>query len=220
MNDGSIIISPDKTVNGNYAVQETLLPGWEDITSMENWDALHGVVDKDYKYARTEIMTLAWAKMRGDPANWDDLSAAEKSVAARWFVVPKQMRDTVYTTAQQIPMAEVFDTMSIASRRTRFAKAKYEIYNRLTVEQANVIINEIERSASAITPNLRDQYIEYGRVGTPEGDPEGLFDYVVSQAGTSFENAGFSSHDYVPEGYASMSAFAVKIMDIVKNGNY
>ena len=78
----------------------------------------------------------------------------------------------------------------------------------------------LENSISIITPNLRESYINYGREGILEGDPEGLFDYIRSQSGSSFEVAGFSSHSYTPVGYANMSEFSVKILDILKNGNY
>lgn len=209
-----------RTKDFNYAVQETLQAGWEDITSLENWDACWQFLDRDYKYVRKQMFALAWAKMMGDPANWNLLTDSEREISARWFLVPKELRDTVYTTEEQMPMADAFDTNSGLSRAARFKKAKYEIYNRLTLAQANVIMDEIEHSLSTVTPNLRENYIEYGREGLSEGDPEGLFDYMLGTAGTSFEGHGLVDHDYVPIGYASMTPFVEKLLDIIKNGNY
>ena len=204
--DGEITITAGKTLNGNYAVQETLQLGWEDVTTLENFDAVWAALSRDYKYIRKLMFGIAWTKMMGDPSNWNLLTDSEKEISARWFLVPKELRDTVYTTEEQMPMADAFDTNSGISRAARFKKAKYEIYNRLTLAQANVIMDEIERSKSTVTPNLRENYIEYG--------------YMLATAGTSFENAGLVSHDYVPVGYADMTTFVDKLMDIIKNGNY
>lgn len=215
-----ITIVGDKTRNYNYEVQQALQPGWDDVSSIENWDSLWPVIGRDYKVARTEIFSLAWAKMLGDPANWDNLTDAEKEISARWFVVPKELRDTVFSTSEQIPLSELFDANSIEARRIRYTKAKYEIYNRLTLAQANTIIQETENSISAATPNLREMYVTYGREGVVEGDPEGLFDYVRSQAGTSFASSGLGDHDYVPVGYADMPSLAAAIFNILKYGIY
>ena len=203
-------------LNGNdiWIFSNDITIGYSDITSIETVYKYGLKTNKDYKFVRNEILNLVWGKMLGDPSNWNNLNLEEKKIASEFFVVPKILRDTVYTTDEQIPMAENFDINSIESRKIRFNKAKYQIYNRLTTEQANIILNEVEKD------NLSNLYIQYGREGTIEGDPEGFFDYILSRTGTSYENNGFINHDYSPIGFNNMLELANFIIDIVKNGNY
>ncbi len=200
--------------------EDTVTVGYEDISSIENWHKFGTCINKDYKFIRNEIMTLVWTKMMGDPNNWILLTDIEKLIAAEWFVVPKELRDTVYNIEEQIAFAEIFDMNSVISRDIRHKKAKYELYNRLNFNDANEVLNEIEKSVSLLTHNLRESYIYYGREGLLEGDPEGLFDYFRSQVGSSFENNGFLDHTYIIEGYSTIQEFSVKLLDILKNGNY
>jgi hypothetical protein len=87
------------------------------------------------------------------------------------------------------------------------------MYNRLTKAQSQEIVNDLNDSKM-----LAARYMQFGIEGTIEGDVEGLFDYIESRAGTSYATTGFSSKAFIPIGYANMTAFAVRIMEILKLG--
>jgi hypothetical protein len=200
----------DLNNNEPFKVSSIVDSGYDEISSIETWSLFYNNL-VDYKYARNEILTLVWTKMLGDPSNWDNLTTTEKQIASSWFVVPKELRDTIHTINEQINYAEIFDSKSILTREIRFNKAKYEIYNRLTITESNIILNEIEKSISTETPNL----------GTVEGDPEGLFDYILSRTGTSFDGNGLTTHTYTPTGYSNMTDFVNdKLIKILKDGIY
>jgi hypothetical protein len=67
---------------------------------------------------------------------------------------------------------------------------------------------------------LYHKYLLFGREGTVEGDPEGLFDYIDSRVGTSYENTGLKNKSISPSGFATVSDFADYLLDIIKYGKY
>ena len=62
-------------------------------------------------------------------------------------------------------------------------------------------------------------YINFGVEGTTEGDNEGIFDYIQSVSGSSYENTGFATKGYIPEGM-TLQQLEDKLLNILKNGIY
>jgi len=199
-------------------LSETLTSGWIDVTSIENLNAYStratirstGTI-ADYKLIRNEISTLLAA------TTFAALSVPEKMIVCNMFLVSVTDRDTIYTTAQQIGLGQLFNKYSVGARTLRVSKASSEIYNRLTKTEALQIVKDV-----TTTDSLFFDYINFGVEGTVEdgAGQEGLFDYMLSRAGTPWATTGFSSYGYTPIGYANMSDFADDLMVVLKDGIY
>lgn len=202
--------NPSETVVSPYLKASTVIDaGYMDYSSILHWSLYGDRADRDYKFIRARIAELFLI------AGWSNLSTEQKEICCRYFVVPKTNQDEIFGVSDQVANGVLFNKNAVASRAARINSASSEIRNRLQKSEAVEIMNEIFTSEL-----LYDKYINFGNEGTLEGDGEGLFDYVESRVGTSYENAGLVNKNFTPNGYADMSAFSVHLMDILKNGNY
>lgn len=160
--------------------------------------------EKDYKRLRTELYTYV------SSIGFSNLSEEEKKIAVKNFVVGKNDRDTVYTLAEQIEYGKIFHKKSTEAREQRFFKGIVELYNRLTYEQIQILVEE--------TQHLVFKYINYGIEGTDVGDVEGLWDYIQAKTGTSFETTGLPTKNWTPIG-CTMQELVQKLMNILLYGN-
>lgn len=197
-------------LNGNpaYIFAENLSSSYADITTIENLSEHGHHTGRDYKFIRSEINTLY------DSSTWSELSDDEKSVCSIYFICSPTEAADVHDVPTRVAYGELFHINSVESRMKRISRAMSEARTRIQQSDVQELIDDLESS------NLLDTYITFGREGTIEGDPEGLFDWVESRAGTSFDGIGMSSKSYTVEGYSDMSDFTVYIMDIIKTGNY
>lgn len=87
------------------AIDTASLPAnYTDISTIENWDEFGGETTLNTNQVRTEIKTLVVAK------TFTALTAPEKIVASKWFVVDKVDRDTIHDPATQIKNAADLST--------------------------------------------------------------------------------------------------------------
>ena len=201
-------------LSGNPAiiVAASAPAGYQDISSIENWD-LHGHgAKKDYKFIRYEIMVIAAV------TGWANLTTEEKTLAAKYFAVGKTERDEIYTLDQQIDIGMLHHINSVESRNIRLAKVQMHLFNRLGKADIAIMSADVE--------GLTDHYLTEGVEGTLEGDGEGIFDYVDGTARSNHKwdglgaDIGLRDKTFVVEGFANCSLFADMLMDILKNGNY
>lgn len=207
-----------------YTLAETLPSGFEECDTIEDWDKYGHHTGKDYKVRRKEIQTRVYTKILGNPDNWDMLTLAEKKIASKYFLVPRVLRDTVHTDLEQNNNGLIFDEESCAVRSQRYKMIKPLLYNRLEMEDANEVIDDMweiyaKVNGKEYTRSLVENYIMAGREGTLEGDPEGIFDYVLARTGTSFEHTGLLQKGFVTT-YGTLQELCNKFIDILKNGNY
>lgn len=204
-------LKSDLNSNDPYIVignSDTVPTGYQDISSILHWWDFGTSAGKDYKYIRNEIMILAAV------TGWANLTLAEKIKAAEIFSVGDTERLEIYTLEQQIQLGMQHHVRSMESRQIRLMTVQMNLFNRLSKA-------DWEEVGNAAAPYLA-VYLEQGREGTSEGDPEGLFDYVDGSArpGTSWTTNGFRDKNYTIEGYASCSDFADYLLGILKDGNY
>lgn len=196
-------------LNGNPPfVSEDIVPaGYQDISTINNWDKYGLATGYDYKYVRIQIYILVTT------IGWTNLSIAEKTIASIWFVVVKSQRDEVHTLEEQKANGRTHHEKSRQNRYDRHTAALMDVYNRLEKADAQSVLKRLEDS------NLLHLYIEYGIEGTASGDIEGIMDYVNSVAGTSFALNGLIEETYIPvEG--TLTDLKVALNDIIINGNY
>ena len=191
--------------------------GYQDISTIMNWWNFGTSCNKDYKYIRKEILILAAV------IGWSNLSDEEKDKAAEIFAVGLTERNERFTTDEQIINGVNHHKNSMESRSARLTFAQIEIFNRLARQDADIITDEISNFNSF---DLAHLYVERGREGTIEGDPEGLFDYIEgsNRTGTSWTdplvNRGFRDKTFPVLGYSNCSDFADRLLEILKDGTY
>lgn len=156
-------INPEHTINTDYV-------GLLEDSGEQN------TCKKDYKKHRKELIDLVIS-------TGGNLPIETLSYAAAHFCLPKEMRDQFLTQEEQIELGKLFHSRATESRSLRWKNAQAELYNYVSLADAFEIGKEIEM------PILR--YLNYGIEGTTEGDCEGLFDYIGSISGTSYESTGF-----------------------------
>jgi len=164
-------------------VSTSIEVGYKDFSSITNWYVYGDKTERDYKFIRDRIIELFQS------IGWTNLTLEEKQICSQYFAVPKSNRNEIYTIEEQIELGSTYNRNSIESRKLRSGKASVEIRNRLIKSESNEILDDVFNVSS----NMFNTYIENGREGTIEGDPEGLFDYIESRIGTSFEGIGFKN---------------------------
>jgi hypothetical protein len=188
-------------------VEQTVSAGYQDITSISNWEKYWENTCNDYKCFRNRMIEFMLA---GNP--FSGLTQAEKEIVAKNFCVAKADRDSLFTVQQQIEHGREFHKKSVLAREKRKMYAEAEVYNRILdgIEQAD-LMNDVSL--------LLQNYHKFGIEGTLEGDVAGVFDYIESRAGTPYENAGLLQKTYTVEGM-TVAQLSQRLMDIMKNGLY
>lgn len=106
------------------------------------------------------------------------------------FCTPIEVRNLFFSYEDQVTLGQLFHQRATESRKLRFAKAQAYLYANLNLQDVFSIAIE--------TSSLVSYYVDYGIEGTSEGDCEGLFDYITSTSGTSFETTGFTTKTFSP----------------------
>jgi len=197
-------------LNGNeeFLISDTVPEGYTDISSIVNWSKYSKLVKKDYKTIRKEIYISMLTA-----GGWANLSTEEKEICSKYFIVDASLRTEVHTVDEQIINGLTHHNESIKARNCRYTSAILEVYNRLTKIESDEILTSIRAHA------LDTEYITYGREGTLEGDPEGILDFIESRIGTSYENTGMSSMEYIPAGM-TMQELVDRCKVIIVDGDY
>lgn len=211
--------------NVPFKISDTVDTGYADISSIENYDEFGACTGKDYKYIRSCMKEFMLSIVHEDFSRWNDLSLNEKKVAIKYLVseIPVYLTTQVYSIPELRVIGLEFHKNSLNCRDTRFNVCCGELFSRLSVNDANDIINDMDSCYDAGGREycllLGTKYIRYGREGTVEGDPEGLFDYLEARTGTSFETWGLAAKSITPN-YGTLQDCVDSLMDILKNGNY
>ena len=94
-----LVYDPAQEANPRFKLETTVSTGYADISSIENWNQF-GYEVGNTSTIRSEIDTLFQA------TTWAALTAGEKAVISRKFLVSKADRDTVHTAIEQEKNAE------------------------------------------------------------------------------------------------------------------
>lgn len=89
----------------------------------------------------------------------------------------------------------------------------------------NILISFLSINDAAdftrVTKDLIALYSTKGIKGINDGTSgEGIFDFIESTSGTTYETAGLAEQGYVLNGGAPYSILITGLMDILRNGNY
>ncbi|MFL5764146.1 MAG: hypothetical protein ACJ77K_09410 [Bacteroidia bacterium] len=227
----STIVLDDLNGNKPYVVANTLPAGYQDISSIENFDtygpALIGtaVGFKDWKCLQREIKTLIMDKVDDDlDTNWSELNASEKIIACNYIL-------------SRVPIAKFAATITDAAERTRIAIG-FDFNNRQArgswsgstgrIQIMRVYLfgkigatNALEVFYDVVKDGLLELF-EGGIEGTLEDGNLGINDFLLARSGTFYSSDGLSARSYpVIDGSGDdLEDVANTLVGIASNGLY
>src|ERR1043165_3611962 len=188
---GSYVIA-DLNGNAPYKVANTLPAGYEDITSIENFDRFgqsiigSAVGFKYWKCLQREIKALVMEKVDDDiDANWDELNANEKLIACTYILsrVPAaKFAATVTAAAERTRLAIQFDSNNRQARGSWSGS-----YGRIQIMRVYLFAkigatNALEVFYDVVKDGLLELY-EGGIEGTEEDGNLGINDFLLARSG-------------------------------------
>uniref|UniRef100_A0A6M3J349 Uncharacterized protein n=3 Tax=viral metagenome TaxID=1070528 RepID=A0A6M3J349_9ZZZZ len=256
----TIIIKDNSGCNKELSINdsgiiETYVPESESIeesslTTIELW-AENGVKTKrDYKYVRSKIAALAFAKIGYNLKLWDTMSAGDKSTAmtnwtnnltlkekqicARRFVVPAELQITVYNQDEIDNYGVKYHINSKKSREQRFDRALIIVFNRFAKLDAKAIAQDLRQITKGTNFDL-DDYKNlnsavkvkalkeaYINEGIESFDEDG-FDAIFDYIQSS-ENTAFANDGLSETGFiphtGTMQEAIILLLSILQDGNY
>lgn len=206
----------------HWVAANTLTSDYEDITSVEMWDALSdffignqfGLMD--WKCIRREINTILQPVMSNSWSKFDQLSDTQKLVACKFFPNKVPMSgfvDTVPNSAKRTEITINFDKHATASRNSRQQVARIYAFSNLPISDCLQLVSEIVENNTLI------KYM--GGIENLETDGiEGYYDYIQSTPGTSFELTGLAAKNLTILSGITKEQFITGLMSILKDGYY
>ena len=210
----------DDTLLGNvpFKFEETVSSGYADITTVEN---IHkygfDIEGYDYKKVRNIIKDLV------ETIGFSNLTANEKYIATIHKIGTHAERlSALNGNVENLVLIGLQYHVKVSDvRKIRLGFAVAEVHNRLgfitigPYTAAEIILSEI------LPYNYLYTFTELGLGGLCDNDnSEGLFDYLNSTVGSTWELTGLRSKPWTPEGMTDMEEFCDKMLDILQNGNY
>lgn len=184
----------NEAVSGVFSVKESpiLVDGWEDITSMENWD-LYGERILDYLQVRIRIQTILMTKMYGSFTNWGTLSNSEKNVAVKWILVPYSLRITVVNDATDKINWDRLVELSMGDGKIINLTGRA-----LMIEKMRRYVSEQLRIEVLAKNDIDDFYftIESMVNAFVKTNSNYFKNWINNTVGTTYENNGFKQKSY------------------------
>lgn len=196
-----------------YVAADVPPADYEDITSIENWDAFGVLTGKDYKFVRDQIKSIVSDLGGGDiDAGFVLLSNSQKDICCENKIGSQALR-VQHTSFEQVQEAGyIYDSKVKEVRYNRFRMANGYMINYLPTD-----INALFAAQGQYIESVSTAYKEYGVEGTQIGDPTGIGDWIF---GTSvFVGGGLINTGYVPLNI-TLQQLCDKIWDCIHNGNY
>lgn len=201
------------------------LTKYDDITSIESWNEYGGILCTDCLQIRDRI------KYHFELVSWSGLTSAEKDIVISWYLKESYKDDNTSNTEKIMHLLGKGYSMPQAQGKLIQSYSEYHLREidacaaRANSGQLYTVIakhlNLIDASdLIKITHKLFDLYKSQGIRGTLDGNAgEGLFDFLESTPGTSYETTGLQQQGYTLNTGTYMS-FVSELMDVLRNGNY
>lgn len=213
--DSVLCQDPIKSYNDAMNSIPRNLIGKGNPSTISEWDQYGQQIGYDYKYVREKIsaLTLVISTTSDDYDDWDLVEPEDKEIAVRYMAVPANMVITYCGGINAVykSIIEEWVRLSKECRHNRMEAAKVFIFE--CIIEAKQLLVDVN---SSLVPN----YYE-GIEGTLEDEGvEGLFDFLESRVGTSYENNGLAETGYTLIGSRQWTDVVDGVMDILKYGDY
>lgn len=200
--------SDDLKGNEPWVVSEYVIDGYEDISSVKNWDNYSIRLNKDYLFIRQrikELVDIPFIDKNGNSQNYSDfLNLDDAIIASKYFLISKNIRDQFLSESEQEFYWKQLVQNSQECRKIRWESAKTYISFKLSPQNSSDL--------ALSTSDLCNNYINYNIVSKTKDGVSGLFDYLRG------------IEDYSANGFPSKSYWSQqdqdRLLDILENGNY
>jgi len=195
--------SPDLIV-----VSENALNGYQEISSIENWDSFSGRIGKDYKWVRARIKPYGEV----DDDAWDAYTDEQREIICKYKATSIERVIAHYGPVVNLATS-AYDEASIECRRHRFSIMKAEIMNNVDQPSQMLIMGTLNAT------HLVNNYVLYGVEGMDQGDSApGVFDWIESKNG--FEGAGLSELSITITTSKTLPEIIAELIQIGIHGEY
>lgn len=204
----------EEEVNGQPILifDDSAPQNYEDITTIrrvfEHWTQ----TGRDFWVAKEVAKEYFDTFGQTDTERFAALDTDEQDAACNFNLGPHQDMIDFLTIDIYTQRRHIFNEKMLESRKIRSIHALTEIDVRLPDDRGEFI-------EDIISSNLYFRYLELGIQGTVEGDAEGLFDYILARAGTSYSASGLKLKPWSPI-ETDMVLLSNKMMSILKFGIY
>lgn len=208
----------DLSGNTPFVAVSAVTSPYENISSIENWNAYGDRTGADYKKYRDAIRDIVKNEY-GDGSveqGFTALTSTQKEIAAKNKIGTHDQRLNTLGFDNMVLTGLDYHNKVSQVREVRMVYATTYVWNSLGIDEATEIMDDVIVSGN----NMFITYTFFGREGTAEGDREGITDYFYGRSGTTFENKGMVDKDFEPDGFADMKELTDKVYDVLINGNY
>lgn len=163
--------------NPAFKAEDTVSAGYEDISSIENWDSFGSISGKDYAFVRLEIKTLV------DAAGYGTLTDNQKKVALQYFVAGggNDYVDVLYTDAEYKTFYDAhLNNMKVA------CNLRDEAVHSLAIKKVYIgVLTQVEVAAFVnATVEFRTLFLRDFVFGTAYGNSaDGILDWTENTGG-------------------------------------
>lgn len=167
----------DSQLNGNpaFKVEQTLSPGYADISSITNWDRFRGATGKDVKFIKRQINLIR------ESIGYNNLPLEEKILANKYFASGVEYINSEVSAAEQSSFfSNFYKPLSDDARRDRdlavsALMVKWLYTGQLSLGSTDALIKS--------SKNLRTDYIRDGIEGIGYGDgSDGIINYCENSS--------------------------------------
>ncbi len=204
---------------------DTIPTDYTDVSSVQYWVDYGSSLCTDYLQLRERVRGIL------DVIGWTGITNSEKYIIIGEYMKESSKDDTTANTEKiSFLMGEGY-TMSeaqgllIKSYASHHLKEVNACLQRANSEKLYMVIAKYLTLDDAgdlikITHKLFDLYKTQGIKGVNDGNAgEGIFDFLESSVGTSFETSGLEQQGYTLN-TGDYNSFISELMDVLRNGNY
>jgi hypothetical protein len=220
--DGELVDAPIISVSGGTLDTSK----YDDITSMSNWIKYGKILCTDGYQMADRIKDIV------DEIKWSGTTDEDKDILINYHIRERDKDSStastekiMYLMGKGLSQEESKEILQEAYSRFHLIEVDSST-KRVTNEKLYTVISKYLNISDAgdlikITHKLFDLYKTQGIRGINDGNAgEGLFDFLESTTGTSYETSGLREQGYVLNDSKTYDDFINEIMDILRYGNY
>lgn len=205
---------------------DTVPSGYTEISSVQNWSDYGESLCTDYLQYRDRI------KDELDQVSWSGLTNSEKDIVIDFYLKESNKSEEVANGEKVAYLMGVHGLSLIEAKGKLISvygphhiKEIRSCYHRSNSELLYKIIAKYLTLVDAgdlikITHKLFDLYKSQAIRGTEDGNAgEGLFNFLESTVGTSYETTGLEQQGYILN-TGTYSEFIAELMGVLRYGNY
>jgi len=172
-------------------VSSSLTAGYQDITSIENFDKWSSFAlgkfagFRDWKCIRSQIKALALSITSDDlGTNWSSLNAEEQKLCCKYLtnIVPSARFIETYSNAlDRTQIAMTFDSLSTSARAQRYETMRLYLLDAIGGTNAIAFLDD------AIRESRVEAYLE-GIESKADDGKDGLMDFIDATDGTIYDS--------------------------------